>query len=287
MNRAVARWLAVIGATFVLCACNALQFSYNNAEGLLRYMAWDCCNVDSEQADSLQQRFVRLREWHRSNELPAYIALLQTARSKVSKGLTLADIEWASAILRSNYRALALRAVQDAAPVLVTLKADQIAALERRLAKDDARYVEQWINGETKARHRKRVERMVERFEEWTGDLDAKQRARIETFVASHSAIYERRIEERRRWQREALALLRKHKTAEDLVPPLGGLFAEPESFRTAVYAAEALRWESDLAALIVALDATLTAEQRARVLRRMDRYADDFRSLSGKGRSS
>ena len=279
---AAARNVAMLLALFVLGACTTVQFSYNNADVLLRYMAWDYFNFDADQADSLQQRFVRLREWHRSTELPVYLSLLQSAEDRVSRGVIIADVEWAIASLRGRYRSLVQRAVQDAVPVLATLKADQIGTLEKKLAKEDIRYVEQWLTGEEIKRHRKRVERMVEQFEEWAGDLDASQRFRIERFVSSHSGVYGRRLEERRRWQREALALLKLHRNASELSIPLGRLFAEPEAGRSEEYIREMRRWESDLASLIVEFDTTLSAEQRGRVLKRMERYAKDLRALSG-----
>ena len=128
---------------------------------------------------------------------------------------------------------------------------------------------------------------MVEQFEEWTGDLNSSQRSRIDRFVLSHPEIYERRLEERRRWQRQAVALIKSHRTASELAPLLGRLFAEPESGRPENYVRDMRRWESDLAGLIVDLVATLSAEQRARVLRRLERYAEDFRALSGARRAA
>ena len=242
--RVAARFVTMLAALFALGACTALQFSYNNAEGLLRYMAWDYFDLDADQADALQQRFVRLREWHRSNQLPVYVGLLQAARERISKGVTSADVDWATAALRSHYRSLAQRAAQDAAPVLASLKADQIDVLEKKLAKEDLRYVEKWLAGEEKPRHRRRVERMIEQFEEWTGDLNASQRSRIEGFVSSHSGVYERRLEERRRWQRQAVVLIKRHRTASELALSLGRLFAEPESGRSEAYARDMRRWE-------------------------------------------
>ncbi|MSQ52558.1 MAG: hypothetical protein EXR28_11780 [Betaproteobacteria bacterium] len=275
------RFLAALALVFSLAACSTLRFSYNNADGLLRYMAWDYFDVDSDQAESLQQRFARLRDWHRSSELPAYLALLQTAGEKASKGLTGADVDWAIAAIRSHYRLLLARAAQDAAPVLVSLKPAQIGALEKKLAKEDSRYVEEWLAGEEKTRQRKRIDRMVERFEEWTGDLNAAQRSRIEKFVNAHSREYEMRLEERRRWQREAVALLRRHKSAPELALPLGRLYSHPESGRSEEYMGAMRRWDADFSALVADLHATLGAEQRARVLKRMERYAEDFRALA------
>lgn len=276
------RIIVILTLLTLLGACNTLQFSYNNAEAVLRYLAWEYLDVDTEQSDSLQDQFGRLRSWHRSNELPAYLSALRAARERFSRGLAPADIEWAAATVRSHYRLLAERAVRVAAPVLVTLRAEQIGALEKKFAKENARYAEQWIAGEDKSRHRRRMERMVDQLEDWTGRLNESQRKLVERFVIGHPGDFERRLEERRRWQREAVALLKRHKSASELEAPLARLFAEPDIGRPREYLQETRRWESDLAGLIVELHATLDADQRARVLRKLDRYSDDFRALNG-----
>ena len=150
------------------------------------------------------------------------------------------------------------RAVQEAVPVLVTLRADQLRALEKRLAKDEARYIEQWMSGDEKSRHRKRVHRMVERFEEWAGELDSRQRSLVDRFVASHSAIYELRLNDRRRWQREAVSMIRQQRTVSTLSPPLSRLFVDPDASRNIEVSRELQRWESDFANMIVELDASM-----------------------------
>ena len=271
-------WLVL---AVLLGGCSTLQFSYNNAETALRYMAWDYLDANAEQSDSLQERFVRLRNWHRSSELPHYVQAVRTARERFSKGLTQADVEWGIATIRSRLRLLAARAAQDAAPTLVTLGPEQIAALERKFARENARYVEQWIAGDDRSRLRRRADRMVEQFEEWTGRLAAGQRQLIERFVASTPAEFERRIDERRRWQADLVAMLKRYRSSAELTAPLVRLLSEPETGRSNESRNSANRWESRLAALIVELDATLDAEQRARVVGRLERYRNDFQSLS------
>ena len=93
LTRVAVRYMAILAVLIALGACSTLQFSYNNAEGLLRYTAWDYFDLDANQSDSLQQRFVRLREWHRSSELPVYVELLHTAGEKVAKGIVSADVD--------------------------------------------------------------------------------------------------------------------------------------------------------------------------------------------------
>ncbi len=273
--------IGIVSMAAALSACTAVQFTYNNADALVRYMAWDYVDLDEQQSEALQQRFSRLHSWHRSSELAVYTGLVQSAENRVSKGVSRADAEWAIDELRANYRRLASRAAEEAAPILATLSPEQVRDLEKKLARDDAKYVREWLSGSASRRERHAVERTVERFEEWTGDLSRDQTSRIEQFVRAHPRIQEVRLEERHRWRREALELIRRYRKADELAPRLARLFGEPEAGRTEDYMRETRRWEGDLAALMVELDRTLSTDQRNRVLRRLRRYAEDFKALS------
>ena len=91
------------------------------------------------------------------------------------------------------------------------------------------------------------------------------------------------RFEDRRSWQHDAVALLRAHRTAGELAQGLAELFTRPELRRSEEFVREDRRWENDFAQLIVDLDRTLTPRQRARVVRRLDGYAEDCAVLAGK----
>ena len=272
--------MVFLGA-MLLSGCTAVQFTYNNAESLARYFAWDYVEPDAQQSEALQQRVVKLQQWHRANELPVYASFLDDVSRRAARGVTRADVEWVTASLRSTFRRLAAMAAEEASPILVTLTPQQLDGLERRLAKDHAKYTRDWLSGSPARRERRAVERMVERFEDWTGDLEANQRVLIEKFVRDHPRIAEVRLEDRKRWQRLALEDMRRLKSTDQLAPRLVKLFSDPDATRSDDYRNEEGRWESDLADLIVAIDKTLTDEQRALVQRRISRYANDFRELA------
>ena len=276
------RFLCTLIVVFLLGACSTLRLSYNNAETVLRYMAWDYFDADSEQADSLQDQFVRLRNWHRSSELPGYVSTLTSAKERFEKGVSRTDVEWAITTIRNHFRLFAARAARDASPVLMTLRPEQIVALERKFSRENRRYAERWIEGDANTRTRRRVDRMIDQFEEWTGNLSRAQKALVERFVNSHSDEFERRFGERQRWQGEVLALLKRQKNLPELSASLVRLFSEPDSGRSREYITYMNRWETNLAGLIVDLNATLDADQKSHVLSRIERYREDFLALSG-----
>ena len=65
---------------------------------------------------------------------------------------------------------------------------------------------------------------------------------------------------------------------------PVGqsGGIEKPELRRSEEFIREDRRWDEDLARLIVDLDRSLSAEQRARVVQRLAGYAEDFAALAG-----
>jgi len=264
----------------LLAGCSTARITYNNAEPLVRYMAHDYFDLDERQSEQFRKRLELFHDWHRSVELPAYVSLLDATASKARSPVSREDLTWAAEALRSRYRALLAKAVEDAAPILVTLTPLQIAELEKRLAKANVKYAEEFVSGD--GAHRARLKRMLKRFIDWTGDLTDLQEARIERFVKAHARLAALRLEDRRRWHGEAVTLIRGQRNAQALALSLGQVFTRPEAHRTPEYAEALARWEAELVDLVLDIDRTLSKEQRAQVVRRMEGYAEDFRVLSG-----
>ena len=122
------------------------------------------------------------------------------------------------------------------------------------------------------------------RFKDWTGTLSDGQEDRIERFVKAHLNTTQMRFENRKRWQSEAVGLIRQVRTPGELAPRLADIFVNPADHRLPEYVRALVRWESDLTDTILDIDRTLTPEQRAHILQRMQRYVDDFEALAAQG---
>ncbi|MBI2958733.1 MAG: hypothetical protein HYY28_00330 [Betaproteobacteria bacterium] len=282
MSRALLGALLAAVLAALLASCSAVRFAYNNSQALVRFEADEYFDLDEAQALEFRERLSRYHGWHREVELPAYAALLDSARSRVAAGVRPGDVAWAIAALRGRYHAAIARAIEDAAPVVTTLRESQYKTLEKKLAEGNRKYEKEFLSGEPRRQHRARTKRMWQRFRDWIGDLSDEQEAHIERFVREHARYTALRFEDRKHWQRDAVALMKRYRKPEDLAPRLAAVFTHPETRRSAQYLREAARWEADLADLIADIDRTLTPEQRRRLLRRIDNYAEDFRALSG-----
>ena len=275
---------AVVASAALLGGCAMVRIVYNNAEPLVRYTAHDYFDLDERQSEQFRKRLLQFHDWHRTTELPVYAELFRTAVKKAVNGFSREEVSWAAEALRARYHMLVTRAVEDAAPILVTLSPPQIAELERRLAKANAKYAREFLPEDERRRHRAQLKRMLDRFSGWTGTLTDAQEARIERFVQAHARTTAMRFDNRRRWQREAVALIRQQRSPEALAPRLADIFTHPAAHRTPEFTAALERWEAQFTDLILDLEPTLSAEQRALVLRRMERYAEDFEALSAQG---
>ena len=286
-DRALAGWKRILACLLVtagalgMSGCSLMRVGYNYADNVALYMARDHFDPGTAQYEELKTRVARLHQWHRGKELPEYETLLRSAMARIEKGVAPLDVSWAYSALRVRFRDVAVRVSEEVAPVLATLSTAQIAHLEHKLAEANEKYAREYLNGNPSKQHRARTERTKDRFEDWVGGLNREQEAMIEQFVAANDRYTRLRFEDRQRWQRDAVALIKRHRRAEDLAVHLGRLFADPDATRTEEFLGETKRWEASLALLMVQMNRTLTREQRARAIERLGRYADEFKALA------
>ena len=282
MKRTVACLVLAAGAS-LLAACSVTRVGYNYADIVVRYMASNYLDLDAVQSEDLKPRLVRLHQWHRVNELPAYADLLRSASQRAAKGISAEDVAWGLSNTRARYRKFAAKAVEAAAPVLATLEAAQLASLEHKFAENNEKYARKFLSPDDEKRRRAQTQRMLERFSDFAGDLTPEQEARIERFALANEHHVALRFEDRQRWQRDLVALLRQQRAPQELGQSLAEMFDKPELRRSEEFLREDRRWDEDLGQLIVDLDRSLSPKQRARVVRRLSDYAEDFSVLAGR----
>lgn len=279
MNR---RMVPLLAAFALLGACSSTRMAYDNADTVLRVMMPSYLDLDAEQTEDVRLRIVQFHQWHRANELPAYAALMRSASERAARGITAEDVAWGLAGVRARFRTFAAKAAEELAPVLATLSPDQITTLESKFAEGNQKFTKEYMQSDESKRRRGQAKRTIDRFRDFAGDLTAEQEARIERFTVEHEGHVALRFEDRRSWQRDAIAALRAKTSAQDLALGLVDMFNHPERRRSEVFVREDKAWDEDLGQLIVDLDRTLSPKQRAHVVRRLSEYAKDFAALAG-----
>ena len=280
------RWLLVLAAVAALAGCGTvMRVVYNNGDFALRVMANEYFDTNGDQEVVLKAQLARFHEWHRREELPAYSQLFQGAAERAARGLGAEDVTWAIASVRSRYRQVVAQAAEDGAPVIATFKPDNYAALDRKFAEVNAKFTKDYLAGDQAKRDRARAKWFEERVEWFVGDLTEQQVAIIHRFVQSQPRMNEVRLADRKRRQQAFVALIRQYQSSPQLAERMREFFVHWERDRGPEHARLAREWEGRLSQLVVELDRTLTAEQRAKLVGRFESLAEDSRVLARQGR--
>lgn len=275
-----AAWFVL--ATLVLTGCSLPRLAYNNADTLLRFKGTEYFEPSYQQDLLMSAAIRRVHAWHRRQELPRYAAGLDDMAQRLERGLNDDDVHWLRRFVRARSRVLAAKTVDEALPALHTLKPDNLAALERELAKRNDDYAEEFLSGDDARRQRAQRDQLQEHFERWTGSLDDAQVALIERFVADQPRFAALRLENRVQLQRQGLAILQRMMAGDAQADAaLRDLLVNWERHATPAYRNALREWEDGMTQLVQQLDRSLRPEQRGRAVRTLRSYAGDLYALT------
>lgn len=285
LHLGAARVLAALALGAALCGCSAVKLTYDNAPDIGYWWLDGYVDFRDDQTPTVRSRLTGLLAWHRANELPALIALLDDAARRAPGEVGPGDVCALGDALRQRLLATARQAATPAAALAASLDDTQLRRLEGKFARNDATYAEDWLAPGPDGQRRKRYDKDLERLEDFYGRLDGPQRALLREFV--DRSVFDPRLAdaERRRRQQEVLAWLRDpaHR-------------ALPEAEASAAIAEHARRilqpppgaWSDHQQALqrencrkVAALHDTMRPDQRERAVRRLQAYARDLRDLA------
>jgi hypothetical protein len=258
-----------------------VKVAYTNVDLYLRWKADDYFALDGRQTDALKTQLDAATSWHRSEELPRYSAMLLGARDRVGAGLDGEDVEWFVESARARYEALVRHSAPGAAEVLSSLTPGQIARFEAKLSRENEEFAAEFVEPPEDVQRRKRFQRSLDLVEDWVGPLSGAQRARMESMSYQLPLTNAMRHEDRQRRQRELLALLDEHRTAQTLAPALEAWLIGWDKGRAPDYEQRALESRRQTIAMLVELDRTLEPAQRSRLQAKLARYAGEFESLA------
>ena len=263
----------------LLGGCSTVRFAYDNADSYVRWKVASYVDLQGEAAEEADDRIDEFHAWHRKNELPKYVTLAREASRRFADGLSREDALWGYDSVRVQARESLRKAAELAAPLLDRLTPEQVAQIERRLAEDNRQFYRTNLRGSERERRNRRARIMVERLEDWVGKLTQAQVERVREFVERAPALEELRDRERKRLQREVIALIRARSAQKSLPEHI----ANWDRNREPGFAAALDTWREQYFGFLSDFDRTLTAEQRARVLATLRRYTEELEALAAR----
>jgi len=277
----VLRRALLLAALAALAACSSVtRVAYTNAPFAATWVVDDWFDLQDGQRDWVKARLGRFMAWHRESELPAYERLLQDTAARAATQLTEEDIRRVYGEMRVLYQRAMRRAIPDMADFLLQVRPGQVEYLERRFREDNEKAARESVRGTPAERREARAKRFVERIDDWTGRLTAGQRDLVAARVAAMEDLAEEWMGDRRFRQSETLRLIRARPSREDMAAGLTRILVDTDAWRRPEYVAKLKARDEQVIAMLAALDATLTAEQRQKVHRKLGGYAADVAYL-------
>jgi hypothetical protein len=271
--------LALAAALVLVAGCSTLRLAYDNAGTYVKYRAGQFLDVKGAQDRELAERIDSFFAWHREAALPEYVRVAEEVAVRLGKGLSRDDLVWGYDSLVAHARRSLRAAAQRIAPLLDRLTPEQVAYMEQGFAEDNRRFERDNLRGSEQDRRKRRAQRVEERLEDWVGNLSRAQVERVRQYSERAPLVDELRLRERRRFQADVLAMVRTRRARELLEERV----AWWERGREPAYERASEAHRTELYALLLDLDRSLSPAQRARAQDNLHRYARDFIALAAR----
>jgi hypothetical protein len=281
-------WL--LGLLF-LSGCSAVRVGYSQAPTLAWWWLDGYMDFNAEQEARVKEALNQWFAWHRTTQLPDYANLLAAAQVQVMQPATPAQVcRWADD-LRARIAVAFAQGVPMAADLLPSLKAEQLAHLERKYRKSNQEFEEDFLQPQADERLKASVKRGIDRTEMLYGRLDERQRQLIAAGVAASPFDAAAWFAERQRVQIETLQTLARLSAGgaaradrDSNLAGLQALAARVQRTQDGDYRAYQQRLSEYNCAFFAQVHNSTTPAQRQTARAKLKGWEDDLRALVAQG---
>lgn len=267
----------------LLTGCSRVSLVYSSADFFIEQYADDYLSLNGAQIASWRPALADALARHRQDELPFLAAFFNGLYQGTKRGFDAPTVECLIDSFEDAYRHHLRLAADLAAPLLTSLRPNQIRALQRKFAEDnedDAKEEKADLN----RRAKKRAKRWTESAEWWIGPLSKQQKKIIREATASMpdtSAAWDAYRSDR---QAGLIRLLDKKASEEKIRDYLTNWLAEHRDLPRELRRAH-IEIRRQVVTLFVRMDASFNATQRTHFEDRLVDLRDDFMSLQKRPR--
>jgi Family of unknown function (DUF6279) len=279
------RPLAAILTLLLLQGCSAIKLGYQQLPTLSYWWLDSAISFNDTQTDQAKEALAHLHHWHRSQELATYTDVLQRTIELSQNDVQASQVCSTWAEVKAKMDRSMRMAIAQAAPVAQLLGPRQLSHLARHQERKNEDWDNQWLQGSAADRLERRLDKTLERYRSFYGELTAAQVALVKTQVSQSVWSPEWGRHDRLRREQDLLSTLRRLSRndlpTDQAEAELWGVwqrwFMPPdEAGRTLVQ--KMTRQACDN---LAQLHNTTSPEQRLRAARTLRSYERDIRDLT------
>jgi hypothetical protein len=283
MNRALRPILTLL-ALLLLQACSTIKLGYQQLPNLSYWWLDRTVSFSGLQSDEAKGAIDRVYQWHRQEALPDYAKLLQRT-TQLSAGTVQSD-QLCQVVneAQTQLDVLMRQAVVHAAPVAMVLGPKQLSHMAKHWERKNEAWEKEWLQGDSAARLARRVDKALDRYTSFYGELRSEQIVLITNQLAQSPWRAEWGRRDRQRRQQDLLSALQliqqNNLSRTQAEAQLWGVWQRwlqpPDAEQRNVIQGLAQRTCDNLAQL----HNTTTPEQRSRLAKRLQAYERDMLDL-------
>jgi hypothetical protein len=285
------RIIAALALAGTLVACSAVKTIYSQAPDLAYWYLDGYVDFSGTQSLQVKAGLNKVQTWHRQTQLPAYIDILQKLQERLPSNVTAAESCEIAADVRGKLLAVTSQMEPTAIAVATTISTAQLQQMEKRFAKSNADYREDFLEGTPQQKRSKRLKKAVKRAEMLYGDLQEEQLAAIAQSIDRSSFNPVLAFSEWQRRQQDVLQTVRSvstslptaptHTGAEKVRLAVRGLIERSTNSPDAGYRNYLKSLTDQSCQSFADFHNKTTPDQRKKAVETLKNYEQDFRSLS------
>ena len=171
-NMRLAKNLLILFLSCLIISCGLIKTAYNNAPALATWWLDDYFNFTPAQNLVLKPALKNLHNWHRQNQLPIYVTLLQDMQQSLARD----QISATEACEKIDAIKLSIYTLQvETIPIIIEmaplLSDKQLKNFQQQLVKRSEKWKEEWWQDSKQEQLKVRLEKTQDFAEKMFGDL--------------------------------------------------------------------------------------------------------------------
>jgi hypothetical protein len=272
--------LVALGVT----ACS--NFFYNRLDTLATWYIQDLVSLDDAQRSDLRSWLDSTLQWHRSSELGRYAGFLRELAGQATQPGNARTYQAIESQVEQFGSRLVEQAAPDAARLLMRLTPEQLTEFELNLAEKarerNKENLQALANGKW---HEKRAKDIEKQLKRWTGSVTKEQHQLIAQQSERFDSTTTDWLESQSRWRKAMFGALQERFAAGQspaaVEERILALLRKPESQWTSAYQSKTTQNREQSLAVLTALDASLTPEQRSHLQRELIKLAQQLEAMT------
>jgi hypothetical protein len=262
-----------------LTSCSALSLSYHYADWLVFWRIDHYFDVSTYQKPVLQTHLTQLHSWHREQEIPRYVAFLQTIHRHWQDGLTqqeLDEIFDQYTVLRGR---LGSQVASESVEFLTTVKPEQVQHLEEVMQNENQEWLIE-LGEDAQTRKAKRVKRVLGWLRTWLGEIPPDQQQGFTEVIEQYPDTIDQWMAFRRYRQQQFATLLKSDGNSQTIEQQVHDWLVTPEKDAPPSYIEYVSYRNRNLKETILAIDSMVTPDQRQHASDRLQYLIEEVHQM-------